>query len=148
MWNMDGVVITGFCEDEYQDLRDRIRVPFVVYDGFPDRQNRFGNISIDDFDGGRQVGAYFKRLGHRLVLCVADNKICMDLLRYQGLCEGLGFRADFWQIPMQAAARREFYADRLDLLKGYTAVFAASDFYALFANKRRAGAGGHFRRRI
>ena len=109
MWNMDGVVITGFCEDEYQDLRDRIRVPFVVYDGFPDRQNRFGNITI----------------------CVADNKICMDLLRYQGLCEGLGFRADFWQIPMQAAARRGFYADRLELLKGYTAVFAASDFYAL-----------------
>lgn len=131
MWNMDGVVITGFCEDEYQDLRDKIRVPFVVYDGFPDRQNRFGNISIDDFDGGRQVGAYFKRLGHRRVLCVADNKICMDLLRYQGLCEGLGFRADFWRIPMQAAARRGFYADRLELLKGYTAVFAASDFYAL-----------------
>ena len=34
MWNMDGMVIMGFCEDEYRKLRDRIRIPFVVYDGF------------------------------------------------------------------------------------------------------------------
>lgn len=34
MWNMDGMIIMGFCEDEYQKLRDRIRIPFVVYDGF------------------------------------------------------------------------------------------------------------------
>ena len=50
MWNLDGVVVIGFCEDEYQDLRDRIRVPFVIYDGFLDEQNRFGNLTIDDFD--------------------------------------------------------------------------------------------------
>ena len=69
MWNLDGVVIIGFCEDEYQDLRDHIRVPFVIYDGFADVQNRFGNITIDDFDGGRQVGEYLKSMGHNQVLC-------------------------------------------------------------------------------
>lgn len=131
MWNLDGIVIIGFCEDEYQDLRDRIRVPFVIYDGFLDEQNRFGNIMIDDFDGGRQVGVHLKQLGHRRVLCVADNDICMDWLRYQGLCEGLGFKADFLKIPMQATVRAEFYSEYFDRLKTYTAVFAASDFYAL-----------------
>ena len=34
MWNMDGMILLGFCADEYQLLRDRIRIPFVVYDGF------------------------------------------------------------------------------------------------------------------
>lgn len=131
MWNLDGVIVIGFCEDEYQDLRDRIRVPFVIYDGFIDEQNRFGNIMIDDFDGGRQVGAYLKEAGHRSVLCIADNDICMDLLRYQGLCEGLGMKADFLMIPMQAADRKAFYRERLAYLTSHTAVFAVSDYYAL-----------------
>ena len=131
MWNLDGVVVIGFCEDEYQDLRDRIRVPFVIYDGFLDEQNRFGNLTIDDFDGGRQAGQYLKEMGHRRVLCVADNEICMDYLRYQGLCEGWGAKADFMKIPMQAAERELFYQERLATIKTYTAIFAVSDVYAL-----------------
>lgn len=131
MWNLDGIIIIGFCEDEYQDLRDRIRVPFVIYDGFLDEQNRFGNIMIDDYDGGRQAGAYLKELGHKNILCVADNDICMDLLRYQGLCEGLGYNADFLKIPMKQKQRAEFYREKLEEIKKYTAVFAVSDFYAI-----------------
>lgn len=131
MWNLDGMVLIGFCEDEYQDLRYRIRVPFVIYDGFSDEQNRFGNVLIDDFDGGRQVGAYLSEMGHSRVLCIADNEICMDLLRYRGLCEGIGFKTDFLKIPMQAVEREAFYNERLGKLKSYTAIFAVSDFYAL-----------------
>lgn len=131
MWNLDGVIIIGFCEDDYQDLRDRIRVPFVIYDGFYDKQNRFGNIVIDDFDGGRQVGEYLLKMGHRKVLYASDNEICMDLKRYEGLCKGLGFKADFLLIPMRAAKRVEFYSNNIELIKSYTAIFAASDFYAL-----------------
>ena len=56
MWNLDGLIVIGFCEDEYQNLRDHIRIPFVVYDGFMKEQGRISNVTIDDFDGGRQVG--------------------------------------------------------------------------------------------
>lgn len=131
MWNLDGVVIIGFCEDEYQDLRDHIRVPFVIYDGFADVQNRFGNITIDDFDGGRQVGEYLKSMGHNQVLCIADNDVCMDLMRYKGLCEGLNLKADFLKIPLEADEREEFYLSKLDELKRHTAIFAVSDYYAI-----------------
>lgn len=131
MWNMDGIVLIGFCEDEYQDLRDHIRIPFVIYDGFADVQNRFGNITIDDFDGGRQVGEYLRSMGHSHVLCIADNDICMDLLRYKGLCEGLNCKTDFLKIPMEADEREMFYFSKLDTLKGYTAIFAVSDYYAI-----------------
>ena len=131
MWNLDGIVIIGFCEDEYQDLRDHIRVPFVIYDGFADVQNRFGNITIDDFDGGRQVGEYLKSMGHSQVLCIADNEICMDFMRYKGLCQGLNCKADFLKIPMSADEREDFYLSNLDTLKKYTAVFAVSDYYAI-----------------
>lgn len=130
MWNMDGMVLLSFCADEYQALRDRIRIPFVVYDGYFENKGRICNLQIDDRDGGRQVGAYLRGLGHRHVLCVADNRECMDLRRYEGLCEGLGLQADFWRIPMQKKERERFYQERLARLRQYSAVFAVSDYYA------------------
>lgn len=131
MWNMVGMLILSFCSDEYQSLRDQIRIPFVVYDGYLERADRFCNIRIDDRDGGRQVGAHLRELGHRRVLCVADNLECMDRERYEGLCEGLGFQADFLKIPMQKTERLAFYQARLPQLRQYSAVFAVSDYYAV-----------------
>jgi len=131
MWNMDGMVLLSFCADEYQQLRDSIRIPFVVYDGYFENRGRFCNIRIDDRDGGRQVGRHFRALGHEKVLCVADNRECMDLDRYTGLCEGLGFHADFMQIPIQKAARECFYREHFPELRQHTAIFAVSDYYAV-----------------
>lgn len=131
MWNMVGMVILSFCADEYQELRSRVRIPFVVYDGYFENEGRICNIQINDRDGGRQVGEHLRALGHRRVLCVSDNRECMDLQRYQGLCDGLGFRADFLEIPMQKKARDAFYQERFAYLRQYSAIFAVSDYYAV-----------------
>ena len=131
MWNLDGMVVLSFCADEYQQLRNEIRIPFVVYDGFFENRGRICNLIIDDYDGGRQVGQHFRALGHTNVLCIADNKDCMDLKRYQGLCEGLGFEADFLQIPMQKEQRRLWYQEHLEQIEKYSAIFAVSDYYAV-----------------
>ncbi len=77
------------------------------------------------------MGAHLRELGHRRVLCVADNLECMDRERYEGLCEGLGIRADFLKIPMQKTERVAFYQERLPQLRQYSAVFAVSDYYAV-----------------
>lgn len=129
MWNMDGMVILSFCSDEYQQLRDSIRIPFVVYDGYFCNQGRICNLRIDDRDGGRQIGRHFRDLGHKAVLCVADNRECMDWERYEGLCEGLGFTADFMQLPIQKTKREEFYHIHFSQFCRYSAVFAVSDVY-------------------
>ena len=131
MWNLDGLVLIGFCAQDFAHLREHMRIPFVVYDGYFDGADGVCNITIDNRDGGRQVGAYFRRGGHRRALCVADNRICMDAERCDGFREGFGEGADFWELPMQRAARRRFYMERLDQLRSYTAVFAASDHYAI-----------------
>ena len=131
MWNLDGMVIVGFCEDEYQQLRDSIRIPFVVYDGFFENKGRICNLTIDDFDGGRQVGEYLRGLQHKKVLCIADNNICMDEQRYLGLCNGLGFKADFMLIPQDNKGRHSLYENKLSYIREYTAIFAVSDFYAM-----------------
>lgn len=130
MWNMAGLILIGFCEQDYQNLRDHMRVPFVIYDGYLEDGHGLVNLVIDHRDGGRQMGAYLKKLGHRKVLCIADNDISMDHERFQGLREELD-EAQLLVIPMKKAERRSFYREKKNELLQYTAIFAVSDYYAI-----------------
>lgn len=112
MWNMDGIVMIGFCEQDYMDLRRHIRIPIAVYDGLCGQLERMLNLSIDNYGGGYLVGCHFRELGHRELLCVSDNETGIDRARIEGFRHGAA----------PGAAQ---------LLRRATAVFAVSDFYAL-----------------
>lgn len=132
MWNLDGLVLIGFCSQDYRYLRSHMRIPFVVYDGYEVQVTGTCNLAIDHYDGGFQVGQHFRRLGHRRALCISDNRVCMDKERYEGFRAGFGEgRADFLLIPMQRAERQQFYQENLAKIRQYTAIFAVSDYYAL-----------------
>ena len=132
MWNLDGIVIIGFCEQDYKKMRESMRIPFVVYDGYFENPRRICNLIIDNDDGGVQVGHYFKELGHKRVLCISDNDICVDLERYQGLQKGFGTEGvSFLQVPMQKEARHAFYEEQFAYITEHTAIFAVSDHYAI-----------------
>lgn len=132
MWNMEGLVLIGFCEQDYKKLRESMHIPFVVYDGYFQETRGICNLVIDNYDGGYQAGAYLKRMGHKKALCVADNDICMDRERIEGFREGMkGCRVDFWQMPMARDARRKFYEEKWEEVAKYTAIFAVSDLYAM-----------------
>ena len=133
MWNMDGLVVIGFCNQDYMYLRNHMRIPFVIYDGFCENPERICNITIDDYDGGLQVGNYFRKSGHKYVLCISDNDICMDLARYQGFRDGFGSSENvkFMMIPMIKEKRWEFYLENLEILRSVTGIFAVSDYYAI-----------------
>ena len=60
MWNMEGIVVIGFCAQDYQTLRNHMRIPFVVYDGICGQTERIVNLSIDNSGGGEQVGRHFR----------------------------------------------------------------------------------------
>lgn len=132
MWNMDGMVVIGFCNQDYRYLREHMRIPFVVYDGVCDTPQRFMNITIDNFDGGNQVGRYFRETGHTNALCVSDNRMGVDLERMEGFRKGfLPGETDLLLIPMGKEERWLFYRQHLDVLQRATAVFAVSDYYAM-----------------
>lgn len=131
MWNMDGVVIIGFCHQDYLYLRSHMRIPFVVYDGFCDKAERFVNITIDNFDGGRQMGAYLRSMGHRHALCLSDNDTGVDRERMEGFREGFGGSVELLRVPMHKQAREDFYLGQLPRIREATAVFAVSDYYAM-----------------
>ena len=132
MWNMDGIVVIGFCNQDYLYLRSHMRIPFVVYDGYCDKPQRMLNITIDNYDGGYQVGSWFRENGHKNSLCIADNDICVDLERIQGFRAGFGQgKVDFLQIPMHRQQRWQFYMEHLEQIRSVSAVFAVSDYYAI-----------------
>lgn len=132
MWNLEGMIIIGFCENEYDKLRQFMHIPFVVYDGYFENEGRICNLTIDNFHGGMQMGKYFRELGHQRALYLSDNAICVDLERYQGFCESFGAdQTDSWLIPMQKHDRYHFYEEHFSDILKYTAVFTASDYYAI-----------------
>ncbi len=130
MWNLDGMILLGFCADEYQQLRDKIRIPFVVYDGFFDNGGNICNLTLDDRDGGRQAGVFFRSSGRTRALFIADNQELPDLDRFRGFCAGLETQADQLIVPMRKEDRIRFYHERIDTIKRYNACFTASDYYA------------------
>ena len=132
MWNMDGIVVIGFCDPDYMYLRNHMRIPFAVYDGFCEKPERILNITIDNFEGGYQMGCHFRELGHQTALCISDNNICVDMERFCGFCKGFApGKADLLLIPMQKEQRWSFYLSNLEKFQQVTAVFAVSDYYAI-----------------
>ena len=75
MWNMDGLILMGFCEADYEALRSQTRISFVVYDGYFAACSKVVNLTIGHYDGGYQAGQYARELGHTKALCLADNDL-------------------------------------------------------------------------
>lgn len=130
MWNMEGMVLIGYCGQDYNKLREQMHIPFVVYDGYMESSGNLVNIELNHFDGGAQAGRYLKSRGHRAVLCISDNNICMDMERFMGLKSEIP-NAELMVIPMEQETRTGFYMEHLEEIKKYSAVFAVSDYYAM-----------------
>lgn len=130
MWNMEGLVIIGFCEQDYQNLREHMRIPFIIYDGFLKEGRGLVNLVVDHFDGGCQMGHHLKKLGHRKVLCISDNDTYMDHQRFAGL-QSILPDAELLVVPMMKEQRQSFYRLQAAYIRTFTAVFAVSDYYAV-----------------
>ncbi len=137
MWNMAGLILIGFCSQDYNSLRKRIHIPFVVMDGFFEPEEKCANVSIDDFQGGYLMGQYLINMGHKKVMYISDNDQCMDYNRYMGLRKSLVDNhinendAVLEIIPMHKDERMIYYRDFENKIKDFTAVFCASDAYAI-----------------
>lgn len=132
MWNMDGLIVIGFCDLDYMYLRNHMRIPFVVYDGFCENPERIVTITIDDFDGGAQAGALLKKNGHTQALCISDNDISMDRKRMDGFKSTFGEeQTQIMIVPMYKEERWKFYEEKIESFREVSAVFAVSDYYAI-----------------
>ena len=143
MWNVSGLIVFGFMEDDYISLRDMINTPFVTIDGTYSKEvNGIINVGIDDYSGAYNMGKYLISKGHKDVLFLSDNDDGCDNKRKRGLKKamkeaGLKFTdSNHRLIPAMEISRRAYYPELLSELrksKKYTALFFASDLYAIEA---------------
>lgn len=137
MWNMAGLILIGFSESDYCNLREKMNIPFVSIDGYFQKNDRFANVGIDNFDGGYQMGSYLIQKGHRHIMYIADNDYCMDHDRYMGLKKALQDNnldenhAILKQIPFLKKERYLYYEQLKKDIRDFTAIFCASDAYAI-----------------
>lgn len=137
MWNMAGLILMGYCESNYYELRKKIRIPLVVIDGYFQELNNYANVGIDNYDGGYKAGTYLVNKGHKKIMFISDNDVCGDHERYAGFMKALNDnhieskKEDFKLIPMDQNQRNEYYKNILNELNNYTAAFCASDVYAI-----------------
>lgn len=140
MWNMVGLILIGYCEQDYRKLKASMHIPLVVYDGFLTDEAELVNIEIDHYSGGVEAGKYLQKKGHKKVACISDNDECMDLLRYNGL-RSIYPDAELYIIPYDIDARHDYYMENMNKLLENSAIFAVSDYYAIDLIQFFAGQG-------
>ena len=131
MWNMDALVLIGFCDSDYASLRRESRIPFVVYDGMCEIEDEeIAMLTVDNRKGGLLAGGYLRDMGHKDVLCITDNHWRMDEDRCDGVIEMVG-KGEKLLIPMDKEERWALYKEKLDYILSFSSAFAISDYYAL-----------------
>ena len=133
MWNMAGLVLIGF-EQDYEDLRDRMHIPFVVYDGFAKR--RYYAIIIDDLQEAIRWETISCKWDMKN-LFAADNDESMIIAIFRFHKEAVKEhiekkvvrtgRSKF--LAANAEKKKYFLQNHMDMIK--SSIVCASDAYAI-----------------
>lgn len=144
-WNVEGLILLGVQSQEIGKIRENLKIPIVYIDAYlQDEDMECDNVGIQDYEGGYELTRYLIRQGHTKIAFLADGKQLTggDYERYRGYCAALADYADspefvkpdhYW-LPFQKNIRHEMLRQfcRKEM-KNYTALFFASDYYALDA---------------
>lgn len=144
MWNVAGLVLLGFCKEDYENLRKKSNVPFVSVDGYFDIEaDRFVNVGVDDNSGGYMMAKELIKRGHTNIVYMADNHEGCQYERMAGVNRALlenGLEYDIFKSPVLPAdtyQRKEFFEkmadDILDGRVDYSALFFGADAHAIEA---------------
>jgi LacI family transcriptional regulator len=140
-WNVEGLIVLGGSADDALRYIRGLDIPIVFIDYyFHDDGVPYVNVGLDDFLGGYLMTGHLLERGHRRIafLADADMPAGVDYERLQGYRKALGeygtSRGDFIPLGYQRAARRRFLEDfAREKIRDYSALFFASDFYAVEA---------------
>ncbi|CAM3182431.1 LacI family DNA-binding transcriptional regulator [Lactococcus hircilactis] len=141
-WNIEGLIILGSSPSDTRNILKNTRVPTVFIDTYLEEEcEKFYNVGLDDFDGGRQVGDYLFSTGHKKIAFLADSKnpVGVDLERLKGLKKsyednGFVFKSEYYFfLSYLEKERHQQLSEIIDnkILKNFDALFFASDFYAV-----------------
>lgn len=137
-WNVDGMILFGMREEECALIQKRFKKPQVFVDSYLGSLELRGvNIGLDDRRGGYEMGRYLAEQGHRNILFLADNFYGVDYERYCGFSAAMTEagcpidQSNFFRLGSGEVELEKSLAELYRICGKYTALFAASDYYAL-----------------
>ncbi len=136
-WNLEGLIVCNMVQEELAGLCEKYRRGVVSIDSYLNRSARFINIATDDFGGAYEMGKYLISKGHTRIAMLADNDATVDHHRWMGLQQAMkeaGFvltEKDHFLFSSSESVQELQFAQFLPEWKNYTALFVASDYYAL-----------------
>lgn len=137
MWNMAGLILMGYCTVDYEKLREKMHIPFVVVDAYRSDVKKYSDVGIDNINGGYLAGEYLANMGHRKIMYLANVDEDCDHDRYLGLVQalkekGIDFEKEDYKLLNPVKAKRlERYEKIYEEMGDYTAAFLASDVLAI-----------------
>ncbi|MDO4343757.1 MAG: LacI family DNA-binding transcriptional regulator [Eubacteriales bacterium] len=142
-WNVEGIILIGLPPWKAPKIREFLKIPMVYIDTyFPDKDDGYDNVGLQDFEGGYEMTRFLIRQGHKRIAFLADGEklVGVDYWRYQGYCRALSENGypggDYYCLPYEKSVRNEMLRQFCrEHLQKYTALFFASDFYAADAVK-------------
>ena len=137
-WNVDGMIMVGMRKEDCILVQKRYKKPQVLVDSYVEDPELKGvNIGLDDRLGGYLMGQYLVECGHKDILFLADNFYGVDYQRYCGFSAAMaeaGYNVgqnNFFRLGAGEEALEKSLNEIYHCYKKYTALFAASDYYAL-----------------
>ena len=137
MWNMAGLILLGYCSVDYERLREKMHIPFVVVDAYRNDMKKYSDVGIDNIYGGYLAGKYLLEMGHTKIMYMANVDEDCDHDRYLGLTgayteKGLQYNPkDYKLLRPIKEERMKRYEEIFKEIRNYTAAFLASDVLAI-----------------
>ena len=140
-WNLDGLILCNLHPDLMFDITAGYDKPVVTIDSlFEYDCDSIVQIRTNDYEGGYLMGAHFAKMGHKKVAMIADNDVAGDHFRWKGFQKGLADNgvhiSDKEHIIITSTNGVPSEFERIyPLMKDMTALFCASDYYALVCSQ-------------
>lgn len=137
-WNADGLLLLGMLGDDAVRIREKYHKPIVCIDSyFMPEFDQFLNVGLEDEKGTCDMIRYMIDCGHRKIAFLADNCIGVDGERFKGYRKALQQNGlpydekDFFLFQPSQEKREASLGELCERARAYTAVFCASDYYAI-----------------
>lgn len=142
-WNVEGLILLGFEEEDYQRFKERVQVPVVSVDTyFTKGKIDYINIGLQDYEAAGMMTEYLIAQGHQNIAFLSLNfeKAKIDRERARGVIEtaagyGIKLSENDCKVLNMNRKKREEYLLKLagEGFCGYTALFFSADYLAIEA---------------
>lgn len=138
-WNVEGLIIIGYNEEQYHQLSRKLNKKMVLIDAYPKGEYSFQNVGVDDYSGGYQIGEYLYSCGYHRALFIAETEEDSDYARWLGFKQAMerngGFcsRSRYVVVPQEPRRRLKKYEELLPHFLETKALAFSSDYTAVEA---------------